>query len=555
MRYRRLGRLNTSAIDNYPPVNGNRLCTFLLSEIVNQPIRFRRFTLSYCVIARIATFSTPLILFWLIIDSVIHGSRSHPENTTSSPTGHLATWWLLLVGPFRRHGPDQINQCDGVLESLVIVRVTSFVAYVGIILLTVVGPFIAMWRRGVTSAGAACLVIALVTHWCHFRFGRIVAVRMMSTGLLMWLILMGSVSGGVSSVVIPNMLMVLVGTSIALDRRWVRVLSAFLIVVFFLWAYLQGQGRLVRWSPDSKPAVIAFQLLTTVLFINIPLQFAVSQRRRMMGLLEERTAAATLLSERLTSTLSSQQQLLWHVSHELRSPLTRLELALRREFRLREGQRDLVPARIEAELRALRQRIDQSLVLAQLADGDEHFNMTSAVDVTVLLDSVCIDASFEASDQHRSVSFEAHTEVSVTGSAFLLRSAFENVIRNAIRFSPPHSEVRVILQRPTKDLSRVIVLDEGPGVPPDYLERIFVPFVQVPRESPNAHLGSGLGLALAREAVRRHGGTIYASNRPGRGLRITIDLPLRTTTTAVVTGQDRTLSMEPSSHATDSSCD
>jgi two-component system sensor histidine kinase CpxA len=107
-----------------------------------------------------------------------------------------------------------------------------------------------------------------------------------------------------------------------------------------------------------------------------------------------------------------------------------------------------------------------------------------------------------------------------------LRAAIENVVRNAVRFAPRHSEVKVVLDHLDAGTACVTVLDEGPGVPLPYLKEIFSPFFQVPHQTAELGGGSGLGLAIALQSVRRHGGTIRASNRRVRGLRVSIELPL-----------------------------
>ena len=124
---------------------------------------------------------------------------------------------------------------------------------------------------------------------------------------------------------------------------------------------------------------------------------------------------------------------------------------------------------------------------------------------------------------------EPVADVPVRGELRLLGRAIENVIRNALKYSPGGSPVEVTLVRRGGD-AVLTVDDEGPGVPPGQLERIFEPFHQVDAARKQAAPGHGLGLAIARSAVLRHGGSITATNRDNGGLRVRLTLPCATAT-------------------------
>jgi signal transduction histidine kinase len=437
-----------------------------------------------------------------------------------------ASWWWMLLSPFVKRSTlirsGEATEQD--IEAVVCAGLTTWLGFASIVLLVLTALF--RWRIALFVIGITGFILALITHWVHYHFGRVVAVRVLSGSSLSGLVTVATFSGGLSSPAVLNILMVLIGTSGALDRIWVRFLSSLLIPIFFSWAYLQTNTLLPKLNIPPSPLALAIHLAIAVVFINVPFQYAIRQRQRIQALLEERVNTSTALEDRLKKTLEAQKELFWHISHELRSPLTRLELAVRREFRAQETL-PTIPPRIEAELNALRLRLDQVLVLAQLADGVDHFDTDGLVDLTTLLDTICVDTAFEAEEKDRHVSFELIKASSINGNLFLLRAAFENVISNAVRFTSPKSEVRVILDRPTERHVRVTVLDEGPGVPHASLENIFHPFFQVPAASEARDRGTGLGLAIAWEAIQHHGGSIHASNRPTRGLRVVIDLPLR----------------------------
>jgi signal transduction histidine kinase len=436
------------------------------------------------------------------------------------------SWWWMLLSPFVKRSPliRSGEEAEGDIEADVVIHFTTWLGFAAIVLLVLAALF--RWRSALFVIGIAGFMLALLTHWVHYHFGRVVALRVLSGSSLSGLVTVATVSGGLSSPAVLNILIVLIGASVALDRIWVRFLSSLLVPIFLSWAYLQTNTLLPKVNIPPSPLALAIHLAIAVVFINVPFQYAIRQRQRIQALLEGRAIASTALEDRLKKSLEAQKELFWHISHELRSPLTRLELAVRREFRAQETL-PTIPPRIEAELDALRLRLDQVLVLAQLADGVDHFDTDALVDLTTLVDSICVDSAFEAEEQDRHVSFELMKASSINGNLFLLRAAFENVIRNAVRFTRPKSEVRVILDRPNERHARVTVLDEGPGVPHACLENIFRPFFQVPVSSETRDRGTGLGLAIARESIQRHGGSIHASNRPTRGLRVVIDLPLR----------------------------
>jgi len=234
------------------------------------------------------------------------------------------------------------------------------------------------------------------------------------------------------------------------------------------------------------------------------------------------------MAERVRNLLESKQQLLRDVSHELRSPLARLQLALSLARR-QDNPAERHLARIACEADRLEQLIARTLKLARLerpASGVER----AAVDVSELLQNIADDVAIEAEAQGCSVGLQAEAGLEVLGDVELLRSSFENVIRNAVRYSPAGAQVGITARRsqaPTgKDESvEVIVYDQGPGVPEKDLELIFEPFYRVDAARDRAGGGEGLGLAIAARAVALHGGVIEARNRQPGGLVVSVMLP------------------------------
>jgi signal transduction histidine kinase len=235
------------------------------------------------------------------------------------------------------------------------------------------------------------------------------------------------------------------------------------------------------------------------------------------------------MAERLETIVKAQQRLLGDISHELRSPLARLGVALGLA-----RQRSGVEAagsldRIERESDNLNEMISQLLTLTRLESGTDGRKRTN-VDLAVLVRDVAEDADFEARSLNRSVQVIASDKCSINGVEELLRSAVENVIRNALRFTPEGTAVEVALTRQNgagDHFAVISVRDRGTGVPDESLEKIFRPFYRTEdardRQSGG---GTGLGLAITERAVRMHGGSVEATNAPGGGLSVKMKLLL-----------------------------
>jgi two-component system OmpR family sensor kinase len=227
------------------------------------------------------------------------------------------------------------------------------------------------------------------------------------------------------------------------------------------------------------------------------------------------------MATQLQQLIESRRQLLHDISHELRSPLTRLQAAIGL-MRQDSSQTTVMLDRIERESERLDALIEEMLTLHRLAgsSGLAH----ERVDVIELLQAIVEDAEFEARAAGRSLSIEAPGRFVAEVNGELVCRAFENVIRNALKFSPPGSEVEVRAQVGGDGTELVTTVgDRGPGVPPDMLEAIFEPFIRV--EGSESVRGSGLGLAIARRAMLVHGGRISAALRPGGGLEVKLRLP------------------------------
>jgi two-component system sensor histidine kinase CpxA len=264
------------------------------------------------------------------------------------------------------------------------------------------------------------------------------------------------------------------------------------------------------------------------------------------------------MAERLETLLGSQKRLLRDISHEFRSPLTRLSLAL--EIARRPGGHDAANAleRIELEAGRLNALIGKLLMLARLESGAEQVG-TEPVNLAELVEELAADADFEARGRNCRVRVESAENCSVPGNRELLRAAVENVLRNAVRHTAEDTEVIVSLRWAVGLPARIAtpgtapgfkpsgaepahpssgsadsprravieVCDRGPGIPEASLADIFSPFYRVEDARDRKQGGSGLGLAITERTIRLHRGQVRAENLPRGGLKVTIELPAK----------------------------
>ncbi|MGH8144213.1 MAG: ATP-binding protein, partial [Steroidobacteraceae bacterium] len=235
------------------------------------------------------------------------------------------------------------------------------------------------------------------------------------------------------------------------------------------------------------------------------------------------------MAERLRSLLESQRQLLRDVSHELRSPLARLQIALglaRRPHANLEQEFD----RIEQETQRLDELIGEILSLSRLEDPSREL-ICEPVNLEELLDTLVENARIEAEPRWVRVELHNPQPLTVAGDRELLFRALENVVRNAVIYSPHGSVVTLSYQQQGRQVV-IDVTDQGPGVPPDLVERIFEPFFRVGKARDRASGGYGIGLAITARVAALHGGTVRARNVSSGGLQVEITLPLLQSGTA-----------------------
>lgn len=225
------------------------------------------------------------------------------------------------------------------------------------------------------------------------------------------------------------------------------------------------------------------------------------------------------MTERLRALMEGQKRLLHDVSHELRSPLARLQaaigLARQQPARLEDSL-----SRIEREGERMNALVGELLTLSRLEAGVAA--PSEVFDLSELLDELLEDARFEAAARQLTVDALVLPDLQVRANPEMLHRAIENVLRNALRHSPAGGVVRLFVDQPVAGHCRLAILDQGPGVAEDQLEQIFQPFMR----GAEAGEGYGLGLAIARRVLLAVDGEIRAKNRPEGGLRVELVLPL-----------------------------
>ena len=281
------------------------------------------------------------------------------------------------------------------------------------------------------------------------------------------------------------------------------------VVCFLLARYLTAPVDRLR---DATQRITAGDL-------NVRVLPTLKGRKDDLGLL---AADFDAMAVRVRSLIEAKHQLLRDVSHELRSPLARLQLALSLAQRGVPAPDENL-ARIGREADRLEQLIARALMLVRLerpAVGLE----SERVDVGALLGEIVDDVAIEADARQVRIAVSIAPTLEVTGDREALRSAFENVLRNAVRYSPAGSQLQLRARRAGNSIE-VMTEDQGPGVPEKDVARIFEPFYRVDASRDRAEGGEGLGLAIAARAVALHQGTIEARNLPGTGLAVRIVLP------------------------------
>lgn len=306
--------------------------------------------------------------------------------------------------------------------------------------------------------------------------------------------------------VLPNRISLLGNLSTTLGL----LIAAILVVGVVAWLIARTFAR-----PLGELQRVVREIASGQIAARVPTEIAA--RRDEIGAL---ATDFNSMADRLARLVDGRSRLMAELSHELRSPLARLQAALELAAARSPGALPDRP-RIDSEIRRLDAVIRDVMRYSRLdaaAPVARHL-----VRLETLLAELLADEDVEARARDVQLRLDAAPALAVVGDPELLRSAFENVLRNAIRHAPARSAIDVTAQR---DGARIVVsiADRGPGVAADWLERIFEPYARAPDEP--AATGSGLGLAIARRVLQAHEGTIAALQRTGGGLEVRAQLPV-----------------------------
>jgi two-component system sensor histidine kinase CpxA len=239
------------------------------------------------------------------------------------------------------------------------------------------------------------------------------------------------------------------------------------------------------------------------------------------------------MAERVETLVNAQQRLIRDISHELRSPLTRLGVALELARRRAGTEANSSLDRIGREAESINEMIGQLLSLSRVESGTDGLRNVK-LDLCDLIQGVADDAEFEARSRDRSVRVLACEACVMMGATELLRSAIENVVRNAVHYTEDRTEVEIALRCEVVEDEKYAVIrvrDHGTGVPEEAIDKIFHPFYRIEDARDRQTGGTGLGLAIAARAVRLHGGTIKAANVSDGGLVVEMRLPMKVSRT------------------------
>lgn len=232
------------------------------------------------------------------------------------------------------------------------------------------------------------------------------------------------------------------------------------------------------------------------------------------------------MAEQLENNITAHQRLLGDVSHELRSPLTRLQLAValaeKNMDNTIEQQKHLT--RCETEVDRLDEMIADVLTLSRLEHNHNAF-VADDIDLKDLVEQVVNDCQYFANSKYVTIDLKAETNCTILADTKLLASAISNIVNNAVKYSPNNEVVIVELSQQCEQIT-ISVSDNGSGVPNEMIDKIFMPFFRVAdgRERSGGG-GTGLGLAIAQQAILFHQGKIVVQNKESGGLKVIITLP------------------------------
>ena len=258
---------------------------------------------------------------------------------------------------------------------------------------------------------------------------------------------------------------------------------------------------------------------------NDPMDTRIAERKDEIGDLGRDFES---MAKRIDITLQSQQRLLRDVSHELRSPLARLQIALGLAHQRSNGLVEPELQRIEQEVERLNELVSKSLSLARLSSLMSIPEKTK-INLVELLTDVIINTEYEAQNKQCQIELTAMENCYIEGNWDLLHSAIENILRNAIHYTKTGTHIETSISQSfntSVSVAKISIRDYGRGVPEADLNELFKPFFRVDEARTQQSGGHGIGLAIAERAIHLHNGTISVANASGGGLEFTLQIPL-----------------------------
>jgi two-component system, OmpR family, sensor histidine kinase CpxA len=302
---------------------------------------------------------------------------------------------------------------------------------------------------------------------------------------------------------------------------WLRIASTVVISFILLWLLARSLSKPLLKIQQAANELGNGKLTTRITTLN--------QRNDELGQLAN---SFNKMATKLENSIGAQQRLLADVSHELRSPMTRLQIAIGLAHKSTHAPDELANhlQRCETEISRLDTMLDNVIALSRSENTLPHFSSTRFY-FNKLIEDLVDDAQFIANEKNINISLKQAKNIKITGDEQLLASAIGNILSNAVKYSANNSNITVIITELQQQLI-IKVKDAGIGVPESSLAQLFEPFYRVQSHRSRATGGAGLGLAIAKQAILAHHGTINAYNNCAtsnqdavHGLTVEIKLP------------------------------
>ena len=296
------------------------------------------------------------------------------------------------------------------------------------------------------------------------------------------------------------------------DYKFYRLLvSCFIIALGSLWLSRSVALPIKRLTKASN--LLAEGDLT------VRVKTSIGQRSDELG---ELACAFDHMAERTEALVSSQKQLLRDISHELKTPLTRQKIAI--ELAKSADGDNTFLEKIERQNNTLNTLINSLLTFSRLSDGSNQLP-TEIIDSTELLDNICDAAALEAEDKKLTIEQKLAAKTCFQGSWVLATRAIDNILGNALKYSPEHATIFISTEQQNNELL-IKIQDQGPGIGPEHWPHIFEPFYRVDESRNQAYGGYGLGLAIVDQTMKQHHGRVELKNTKPNGLCVTLYFPL-----------------------------